>query len=201
VTERFRIYNPGDTPAAVVLTVPLDEGSADPFQLAVAPHSVATVTTSSESRIPKGVGHSAILNSSNGVGVVAERTVDAVAPSVALGLTDTLGSRLTSASWLLPAGASDVNYVASVIVQNPGPHPARVAILGIQKGQNVPLEGLSGLAIPAGGRLVVVLNDHSSTFSEAVLVNATTDVVVERDETRTKGVGLDATMGVPAPAS
>ncbi len=88
-----------------------------------------------------------------------------------------------------------------MIVQNPGLHPARVAILGIQKGQNVPLEGLSGLAIPAGGRLVVVLNDHSPTFSEAVLVNATTDVVVERDETRTKGVGLDATMGVPAPAS
>lgn len=201
VTERYRIYNPGDTPAAVVLTVPLDEGSADPFKLAVAPHSVATVTTSNESRIPKGVGHSAILTSSNGVGVVAERTVDAVAPSAALGLTDTLGSRLTSGSWLLPAGASDPNYVASVIVQNPGLHPARVAILGIQKGQNVPLEGLSGLAIPAGGRLVVVLNDHSSTFSEAVLVNATTDVVVERDETRTKGVGLDATMGVPAPAS
>src|SRR6202011_3344872 len=119
LTERYRIYNPGDAAADVTLTLALDEGSADPFKLAVAPHAVVTVTSNSESRIQKGVGRSAVLRSSNGVGVVAERTVDAVAPSAAVGLTDTLGSRLTSPSWLLPAGVADSNFNASVIVENP----------------------------------------------------------------------------------
>jgi hypothetical protein len=201
LTERYRIYNPGDTPADVVLTVALDEGSADPFKLTVGPHSVATVTTNNESRIQKGVGRSAILRSGNGVGVVAERTMDAVSPSVAIGLTDTLGSRLSSNSWLLPAGVADASFNASVIIQNPGLHPAGLSILGLQKGQAVTLQGLSSLSIPPGGRLVVSLNDHSPTFNEALLVKASTDVVVERDESRVKGIGLDATMGVPVTAS
>src|SRR6202043_1587804 len=140
-----------------------------------------TVTTGSESRIQKGVGRSAILRSTNGVAVVAERTLDAVSPSAALGLSDTLGSRLTSRSWLLPAGVADANFNASVIIQNPGLHPAGLAILGLQKGQAVALQGLSALPIPAGGRPVVLMNDHSPTFNESLVINATTDVVVERD--------------------
>jgi hypothetical protein len=201
LTERYRIYNPGDTPAEVLLTLALDEGSADPFRLTVGPHSVATVTSNNESRIQKGVGRSAILRSSNGVAVVAERTIDAVSPSVAIGLTDTLGSRLSSNSWLLPAGLADASFNASVIVQNPGLHTAGLSILGLQKGQAVALPGLSSLTIPPGGRLVVPLNDHGPTFNEALLVKASTDVVVERDESRVKGIGLDATIGVPVTAS
>lgn len=201
VTERYRIYNPGDVAASVTLSVALDEGSADPFKLAVAPHAVVTVTSNNESRIQKGVAYSAVLRSDNGVGVVAERTVDAVAPSAAVGLTDTLGSRLTATSWLLPASVADASYAAAVIVQNPGSHAAGLSILSVQKGQSVPLEGLASLTIPAGGRLVILLNDHAAAFNEALLVKATTDVVVERDESRSKGIGMDATIGVPVTAT
>ena len=160
-----------------------------------------TVTSNNESRIQKGVAHSAVLTSDNGVGVVGERTVDATAPAAAVGITDTLGSRLTAASWLLPAGVADSTFTASLIVQNPGTHPAGLAIVGLEKGQAVPLEGLSSVTIPAGGRLIVLLNGHSATFNEALQVNATADVVVERDEARIKGIGIDATMGVPVTAS
>ena len=202
VTERYRIYNPGDTPAAVVLTVPLDEGSADPVQ--ARRRTPLGRHRHDQQRIPhpqgcRAFGHPHQLQRGRGGGRADRRR----RRSVGRARIDRHARKQADvgAPGCSRRGRADPNYVASVIVQNPGLHPARVAILGIQKGQDVPLEGLSGLAIPAGGRLVVVLNDHSSTFSEAVLVNATTDVVVERDETRTKGVGLDATMGVPAPAS
>jgi hypothetical protein len=195
-TERYRIYNPGTTAAAVTLSAALDTGSADPFQLQVAPQSVVTVVSNNESRIPLGVGHAVILRSTNGVGVVAERTLDAVAPSPALGLSDTLGSRLTAVSWLVPGSPTDTTFNGSVIIENPGVHAATVSLLGLQNGASVAL-GPSSLAVPAGGRLVVPLDNRSPSHNEALLVRANTPVVVERDQSQVKGMGLDATVGVP----
>ena len=153
MTERYRIYNPGDTPAAVVLTVPLDEGSADPFKLAVAPHSVATVTTSNESRIPKGVGHSAILYQlqRGGGGGRADRRRRR---SVGRGRIDRHARKQADVGLLAAPGGGErpqLRRFGDRAEPRSTPGPA-VAILGIQKGQDVPLEGLSGLAIPAGGR-------------------------------------------------
>jgi hypothetical protein len=105
LTERYHVYNPGATEAAVSLTVPLDQGSAEPFRMKIAPHDTATVVTNAESRIPKGVAHAAILTSTD-PGVVAERTVDAGPPSARSGRLDLLGSRVSARRWLLPAGSA-----------------------------------------------------------------------------------------------
>jgi hypothetical protein len=104
LTESYHVYNPGPVEADVSLTVPLDQGSAEPFRLKIAPYDTATVVANAESRIPKGVAHAAILTSNDAAGVVAERTVDAGAPSSRSGLLDLLGSRVTARHWVLPAG-------------------------------------------------------------------------------------------------
>jgi hypothetical protein len=51
--------------------------------------------------------------------------------------------------------------------------------------------------VPPGRRLVITLNDHSPTFDKAILVEANTPVIVERDLGLTKHIGIGATIGVP----
>jgi len=101
---------------------------------------------------------------------------------------------------LLPGSATDATFNVSVIIQNPGVHAATLSLLGLQQGTSVAL-GSSALTIPAGGRLVVLLDSRSPARNEALLVQANTDVVVERDQSRIKGIGLDATIGVPVSSS
>src|SRR5262249_5625401 len=75
MTERYQIYAPGDAAASVSLSLALDGATAEPFSLQVPPHGTVTLTSNTEARIPKGTGYAAQLRCTNGVGVVAERTV------------------------------------------------------------------------------------------------------------------------------
>jgi hypothetical protein len=198
VTERYQIFNPGGTAASVSLAVSLDQGSAEPFSLQVPPHGTVTVTSSNEARIPKGVGYAAVLRSENGVGVIAERTVDAAAPSAQTGLADVAGSRLTATRWLLAAGAADASVDEFVLVSNPGSRPAVVSLSALA-GATAPLPGLSSLTVPAGGRVAVLVNDHSAGLNRALIVQSSGAVVVERDLDQAKRPGIDASIGVPIP--
>jgi hypothetical protein len=105
LAESYTIYNPGTATAKVSLTVGLDEGVARPFTLTVGPQSVSTVVSSDEARIPAGVGHFARLQSTNGVPVVAARTLAAGPPSSLSGLGELPGMPGAASSWLLASGA------------------------------------------------------------------------------------------------
>jgi hypothetical protein len=196
VTERYQIYNPGRTEADVSLALTLDQGSADPFVLKVAPRSTTAVVSNHEARVPEGVAHAAVLRSTNGVGVVAERTVDAVAPSPRTGLADVLGSPLTARRWLLAGGTADQNTDAYVIIFNPGLTSARVSVLGLAGGATGDA-GPGNLTVPPGRRLLMKLNDTNPNLDKALLIQSSAPVVVERDLDQTKHIGIDATMAVP----
>ena len=198
-TERYQIYNPTPAPADLSLFVALDEGSADPFTLRVPPGGTAAIVSNAEARVPRGVGHAAELRSTNGVGVVAERTVDAVSPSPQLGLADVGGVRLQARRWLLAAGSADSALDESIAVYNPGTSAVNLSVSSLD-GAMDDVGGLAGLALPPGRRLVVRLNDHSPTLARALVVEASGNVIVERDISRVKGVGIDATIGVPLDA-
>jgi hypothetical protein len=200
MTERYQIYNPGGTAASVSLSLALDGANAEPFALQVPPHGTVTVTSNTEARIPKGTGYAAQLRSTNGAGVVAERTVDAAPPSPQAGLVDIPGSRVTADQWLLAAGTADASADEWVIVSNPGTHQAVVSVSALRGGQVTPVSGLAALVVPAGGRIAVRINDHAQSLDAALLVRSPADVVVERDLDRAKGPGIDATMGVPVPS-
>jgi hypothetical protein len=196
-TERYQIYNPGRSEADVSLALTLDQGSADPFTLKIPARSTGTVVTSQQSRVPEGNAHAAVLRSTNGVGVVAERTVDAAAPAPRTGLTDVLGSQLTARRWLLAGGTADQNTDETLIVFNPTMVASRVSVLGLAGGQAVDPGGLTDMNLPPGRRLVIHLNDHGPVFDRAILVESTTPVVAERDLEESKGIGINAAIGVP----
>lgn len=197
VTERYQIYNPGQKEADISLALLLDEGSADPFVVKVLPQGTVTIVSNSEPRIPKGVGHAASLLSTNGVGVIAERTIDAVAPSPRDGLVALLGSRLKSSRWLLPAASATSALDEWVMLVNPTNRNINVSIVGLSVGNEIPLAGLANLSLPPGRRLAVRINEGNPNADLALLIKASDAIVAERDLYRVKGLGLSATIGVP----
>ncbi|MHB8505714.1 MAG: DUF5719 family protein, partial [Acidimicrobiales bacterium] len=86
--EVFTLYNPGSATARVSLAARLDQGTAEPFSLTVGPGQVTTVDTSASARIPAGVAYAAVLQSTNGVPIVAERVVTAGAPAPGRGTAE-----------------------------------------------------------------------------------------------------------------
>ena len=197
VTERYRIYNPGDGEADVSLAVLLDQGSADPFTLKVEPHATVTVDAGAESRIPQGVAHAAVLRSTNGVGVVGERTVDAVAPSPHPGVLDLLGARVPARRWVFATGSAVPHLDEWLAIYNPGPASTDLSVAALTGNGITDLPGLSGLTLPAGRRLAIHINQHAAGLDRSLLVDAHADVVVERDLYPSKGLGLDGAIGVP----
>lgn len=195
VDERYVIYNPGTGIAQLKLYLNLDQGVAEPFDLSVGPEQVTTVVSAQEVRIPSGVNHSAVLQSLNGVPVVAERTIAGGAPSSLSGLGELPGGRIAAARWLLAAGRADRHHDGSVVLYNPGPAPVQVVLEGLSGRAQIPLHNLT---VGAGQRAAVHLTDLRSTVDEPLVVSASAPVYVESDFYGRGGTpGISLSFGVP----
>jgi hypothetical protein len=84
-----------------------------------------------------------------------------------------------------------------VVVYNPGPAPARVSVIGLAGGGTLALEGLQDLPVAAGRRFAVRINDHSPNLNQALEIEASSDIVVERDLYGVGQPGISAVPGVP----
>ncbi len=200
VDEQYVIYNPGDTTAQVQLALQLAQGSAEPFQLTVGAEQVVTVDSGQQARIPASVAHSAELTSTNGVPVVAERTLIASSPSNRTGRGALLGGRSAAAVWLLAPGSPGPSQDEYITVYNPGRSQVTVAIDALSGGRQAPLPGLAALTVASGGRMAVRINDHATSFKGALVVSASAAVYVEQDlygSGRSPGVSLS--LGIPLP--
>lgn len=197
VGETYRIYNPGTVEAHLQLSLALDQGSAQPFDITVAPGDTTAVVANAESRIPKGVAHAAVLRSLNGVGVVAERSVTATAPSTRSGRAVIYGSGRAARRWLLAGGSAAPTVDEWVVIYNPGPAGVRVSVTGLTGGGTVTVGGLQDLSVASGRRLAVRINDHAPNLNQALEVEASANVVVERDLYGVGQPGLSAVPGVP----
>jgi hypothetical protein len=197
LTEQYHVYNPSDKEAAVSLSLALDQGSADPLPLTVPPQATVVVAANDQSRIPKGTGHAVTITSTNGVGIVAERTLDAGKPSPWTGFGDVFGARRSANRWALPVGGPSAGLVETVIVFNPGPRPATVALSGLGAAQAATVDGLQAVSVPAGARVGIKLNDHVTAADLPVVVDASEPVVVERGLYFVGTSGIMLTMGIP----
>jgi hypothetical protein len=195
VNEQYVIYNPGLRTAQLQLSIALDAGAAEPFQLTVGPGQAVPVISNQEVRIPPGVGHAALLQSLNGVPVVAERTVSATSPSSWSGLGELPGAALTSTEWLIPAGRADQNHDGWVYVYNPRPVTVRGTFWGLTGHSRVPLQNFT---IPAGKRTAIHLNALARIFDEPMAVVASAPVYAEADFYGIHGTpGLNLSLGIP----
>jgi hypothetical protein len=195
VNENYVIYNPGVETAQLKLSVDLDQGVAEPFDLSVGPDQVTTVVSSQEVRIPPGVGDSATLQSLNGVPVAAERTVSAGPPSAWSGLGELPGGQVATPRWLLAVGQADRTHDGWVVLYNPGSGAVRTVLAALGGGAATPL---TTITIPGGRRAAINLNRLRRALSAPLLVSASGPVFSELDVNGTNGTpGIGSSFGVP----
>jgi hypothetical protein len=198
IDEQYVIYNPGSATADIRLAVGLQQGTAEPFDLQVGPGQTLAVVSEQEPRIPPGEPHSARLESTNGVPVVAVRTVSAQhvtvpAPAPVKGIGAMLGQRLSSDRWIVATPGIDKNHQGGIVVFNPGDQPVQVTIGGLAKGPET-------VTVPAGGRTgVAVAAASTASAVRMVTVQATGPVYTEFNLYATgHGTGVSIAAGVPA---
>jgi hypothetical protein len=201
IDEQYVIYNPSSQAADVRLSLGLDQGQAEPFDLSVGPGQVLPVVSGQQARIPSGIGHSAVLQSVNGVGVVAARTVAAQpsGPSSRSGLGELLGGRLAAPRWLVPAVLADSQHIAQVVLYNPGSSTITVSLSTFASGQESPLGAVGPITVRPGEKVAVgVAAPAKGSFDGPILATATGPVYVESDFYSTvEGGGISLSFGVP----
>ena len=197
VTERFHVYNPGSKEAQVQLSVALEQGAAEPFDITVPPGDRFTLVASSESRIPKGDAHAVTAESTNGVPVVVERTIDSLPPAPRQGYTDILGARTAATDWLLAAGGATEGFDEWVVVQNTSRRTAHIDFTALANGQTLPIDGLQDVTIPPGQRRGYRIGDHIKRPDLPMLVVADAPVVIERGMFKVGGIGMASAIGIP----
>jgi hypothetical protein len=198
VAEQYLIYNPGPDTANVRLSIGLAEGQAEPFDLSVGPYQVEPVVSEQQARIPSGVAHSAVLISTNGVPVVAERWISAGAPSAWRGIGELPGGQTAAESWLVPDVRAGTYRHAVVVLYNPGVAPAEATIAALSQGRRVAIPGLRPATIDPGQRVAVSINAYVPGLLTPLLVSATAPIYVESDNYgQSPATGLALSFGVP----
>jgi len=211
ITEQVVVYNPSDEVAEVEVEVRLDDpdtnGVPEPFELTIPPSRFsivdlnepdAEVSEDVPKRIPDGVAHSLIVRSLNGVPVAAERIVTFSEPNTNLGIGATLGSPVAAPTWLFPGGGVSAERDEYLSLFNASPDDiARFSVTALADGQTLAVQDLQNLEIPAGGRRVIRLSDHTDREVLPLLVEADGPIVAERGLYRVAGRGISQSMGIP----
>ena len=197
VAEQYVIYNPGPVTAAVRLSVQLDQGVAEPFELSVPPDQVIPIESDQQARIPAGVTHSAVLQSTNGVPIVAERVVAAASPSAWSGLGDMLGARVPAQRWLLGSAVADLSHDGWVVLFNPGTQAVRVTINVLSGGTEVPLTGGTPVSLPPDRRVAVHVNQGRGSLQAPLVVSSPLPIYAEFNVYGIGGPGIGLSSGVP----
>lgn len=201
VTESVTVYNPTERRAEVDVEFTVDPAAdvvVEPVELSIAPESYAEVVVNDEERVPPDVEHSIVVRTQNDVPVVAERWTRVAEPVEQAGLSATLGSPLVATTWYFAAGGVEaVTRLLTVV----NPSPDTDAVLDVEAlvgGRRSAVDGLSGLEVAAGGRLVVDVGAALDAPEAALVVTATVGVVVERRLGGAEGTGISRTVGIPA---
>lgn len=199
IAERFHLYNPSNKEANVQLALTLDQGAAEPFDIKVPARGRVTFDPGAESRVPKGVGHSATVRSD--VPVVAERTVDYSPPAPRIGISTTLGATRTARQWLLPQGGATDALEEWVVVHNIGRRATTFTVAVTTSGRQFAIAALQDVDLPAGQRVSIRLLDFVTRPDLPIVVDADQPVVVERVLARVGRSGVSHAIGVPVRAA
>ena len=169
-------------------------------QLTVGPYGTATFTTNGQPWSLPGVTYAVHLVSTNGVPVVAERSVVASAPSADRGLAVLLGQAQPVTDWLA-AGTSAMapskhRGQVWLEVADPG-HTAAVVGVEVVAGEGLALaSGTNVLHVGAGSRAGVEL--PASMAHDALVVKSSQPVLVEEDSWGSrKAAGINLAPAVP----
>jgi hypothetical protein len=158
-------------------------GVGSSSQFTVSPYGTTFVKTNGQPWALPGITYAVHLLSTNGVPVVAQRSISASKPSPMTGLATLIGEVQPADNWLL-AGTSAMAPTKHrgqvwIEVADPGPKPAVVNIEALSRGHLAQAVGIPPLGIRAGGRTSLEL--PAGTAGEALVVKSSHPVVVEDD--------------------
>lgn len=181
--EQYVIYNPGPQTADVRLSVDLEHGSAEPFELSVAPYQFVQEISEQQTSIPAGMPHTAAVVSTNGVPVVAARTTGALNSTAGgtgtrNGIGLMLGERLAAPSWIVPYASADAQHQFSIIVSNLGSAAVKVAVQSLPA-RPVTTPGFYTTTVAPGAR--VALPGLPTGWNAPLAIAASGPVYVETD--------------------
>ncbi|MGH2807347.1 MAG: DUF5719 family protein [Actinomycetota bacterium] len=183
IEEEISLLNPNGREAILSISLPTAGKPVQPPKLVevrVPPESLKTISLPAVSQRGRtdvgGVG--AIVTSTNGVGVVAERTVWYGAART--GTSSEIGSPKTGTNWMvLPAAASSADD--SVVVLNPNPDPATISVTILTRDRGASKPGaLRSVRVKGNARIRLVLNDYTDGQPVAIVVTSDIGVVAER---------------------
>ena len=188
LVEVVTVYNPSDRPAEVDVEVVVDPSPdpaivtvVEPFQVSIPPRRFAQIDLSADARVPAELGHSVVVRSQNGVGVVAERQIRSNDPAPRVGFASTLGSPVAADRWLAAVGGTGEGNSEFLVVLNPSLDSiVRVSVASPAPSQLLHIQDLQDLEIQPGGRLRIDLGAHVNRQALPTIVTATRPVVVER---------------------
>jgi hypothetical protein len=198
MVERFQLYNPSSREARVTLSLTLQQGAAEPFDIVVPARGRFTVNLNDETRVPKNVGHAVTVTAAGGDGVVVERSIDATRPAPRQGLASTMGARTTARRWVFASGLTNRGVDEWIVVQNPGSRQVELRFTALASGQPLPIDQLQAVPVPAHGRLAVRVGDFVQRDDLGLLVTASGGTIVaERGIYRVGRLGMSLTNGIP----
>ena len=191
----FTLLNPNGREAIVTIALATSTKPLQPpklVEIRVPPEAIKTVS------LPGSLGAQdqdlgsvgATIESTNGIGVIAERTIWYAAGRT--GVSSTIGAREPAAQWIVPPAAA-VATEDSLILLNPGDRKATASVVLLrQDGEPLEPETLRQVAIKPGARVRVGLTDLTAGQPMALLVTSDLPIVTER--VASAGIGDVATI-------
>lgn len=195
ITERYELYNPSDREAVIELSLAFDATEVEPFELTIPAGRRLRFTLNDQERVPKDQPHAVTIRSLNDVSVVAEQTVDAVAPAPRTGFFSTTGVRAPARRWVVPAGGTGADLDEWVVVQNLGGGEATLSVTGLA-GQRLAIEGLEAVKVGVGRRVALRIGDHIKRGDLPLLVTSDQQVVLVRSLYRIGKPGISLGPGI-----
>jgi hypothetical protein len=201
VTEEISLLNPSTTEeASITISLTTNDGSLQPqklVEIAVPPGSSKRVPLyeSPPDRLGSVTDVSALVTSSNGIEVIAERTMAYTGENA--GVSSEIGATQTARRWLLgPAALAPGNDRISVM--NPGSRDATVDVtLMFENADPRSPEELQDVVVGAGLRREIGLDRWTSGEAAWALIVSDAPVVTERTALDREAGDPAAVMGVP----
>jgi hypothetical protein len=197
--QRLSVLNPTSDEAVVSITLTTPEETLQPeklLELAVPRRSTLALKLNDFVTKKDFSSISATVNSVNGVGVVAERTVWYSTDELS-GVTSDTGLRKPLQRWMLgPATLSP--STDSIVLMNPGAGSISVSVSLLRPdGDTIEPEELADLEVGAGSRRRVPVGSFTDGRPMVALISADGPILAERFSYSAEDSDVAAVMGVP----
>ncbi len=214
IHEQVTVFNPADEAAEVEVSLALEDpqrnGEVDPFPLEVPAQATRVLDVDLADGVPDGISHSLEVRSTNGVPVVAERSLSATEGTIYRAELASTGSPVASSRWVFAAGLRSADAEAErIALVNPGDEAVDVTLVAFGDGERSAPLGDEPVTLAPGehreldiGQLGGVADGQTSIEVEASGPIAAERRLISRpadpdDEESEPGVGGSTALGIP----